>query len=134
MLSLNPRMVEFGGDEWTGVSSVSISRWSERLLAEWGDEGPHAVLVDVPQERVTVEVVQELLGDDMDEPHPGTQGVLTWTTSAKAGDTPERRVTLTGVIQSVDYELSVRRGSVRRVKLVAVSDDGQEDPVAVTNA
>lgn len=134
MLVLNPRKVMFGSVEWGNVASVAISRWSAHTLVEYSDSGPHATLVDVPEQRVQVEVTQELLGEDMGTPKPGESQALVFTTSPTSTDTPEREITITAVVESVRYEVSLRRGSYRRVSLVAVSGDGSVDPVGVDDA
>jgi len=132
MLALNPRRVEFAGDTWGNVSSVAISRNAETLIAEWSDAGPHVVLADVPEQRVTVEVVQSLLGEDMDEPKPGAMGTLSFETGRSSTDASTDTVSMTAVVERVWYEVSVSRGSSRRVRLLAVSADGQTDPVSVS--
>lgn len=134
MLLLNPRKVMFGSTEWGNVASVAISRWSAHTLVEWSDSGAHATLVDVPEQRVQVEVIQELLGEDMDTPKPGEEEELVFTTSPTSTSDPEREITITAVVESVRYEVSLRRGSYRRVALVAVSSDGSADPVDVDDA
>lgn len=134
MLLLNPRRVMFGSATWGNVASVAIGRSAQRMLVEWSDAGPHAVLADVSEQRVSIEVVQELLGEDMDTPKPGQSGTLTFTTAPTSTDQPLREVTMTAVVESVNYEVSLRRGSVRRVVLVAVSSDGSADPVVVSDA
>ncbi len=134
MLLLNPRRVTFGASTWGNVSSVAIGRSAHRMLTEWSDEGPHAVLADVSEQRVRVEVAQELLGEDMDTPKPGETGTLTFTTAPASTDNPSRRVTMSAVVESVSYEVSLRRGSVRRVVFVATSSDGSVDPVTVDDA
>ncbi|GJM19277.1 MAG: hypothetical protein DHS20C14_14900 [Phycisphaeraceae bacterium] len=134
MLLLNPRKVTFGEVTWGNVASVAIGRSAHRMLVEWSDSGPHAVLADVSEQRVRVEVVQELLGEDMDTPKPGESGALAFTTAPTSTDLPSRELTMTAVVESVSYEVSLRRGSVRRVVLVATSIDGGTDPVAVDDA
>lgn len=135
MLVLNPRRVTFGSAAWTNVSSVSIGRASNRLLAEWSDEGPHVVLADVPEQLVSVRVVQEMLGDDMDTPRPGESGALSFTTGANSSDAATREVTVAeAVVRTVTYETSTSRGSRRFIGLVAVSADGTADPVSVGDA
>jgi hypothetical protein len=133
MLVLNPRRVTFAGQTWGGVVSVSVSRSARGLIAEQGDEGMHVSLVDVPGQVVRVEVMQELLGDDIDTPDLGAQGTLEFTTGPSSVAGPARRVTATCVIESMEYEVSLRKGSARRVKLIAVSSNGTSDPVNVVN-
>ncbi|MEZ6242777.1 MAG: hypothetical protein R3B57_07010 [Phycisphaerales bacterium] len=135
MLVLNPRQVTFGSATWGNVASVSIGRTSNKLLAEWSDEGAHVVLADVPEQLVTVRVVQEMLGDDMDTPKPGESGELTFTTGANSSDAATREVTIaSAVVRTVSYETSTSRGSRRYIELIAVSSNGTTDPVSVDDA
>ena len=131
MLIVQPREVSFGPVTWAGVSSVSIERRAERSFTEFAGEGPHAVLADVPEQRVGVTVVQELLEDDMDAPSPGESGTLSFETALNSSAAGRKRVTLTGVVMHVRYAVSRKAGSVRTVELVAVSSDGVVDPVTV---
>jgi hypothetical protein len=134
MLILNPRSVVFGGSRWEGVVSVAIDRLPQRLVEEWSDEGPFAVLVDVPEERTRIKVVQEILRDDLDAPRPGEQGTLSLCTSPAASDAGRRRLSASAVVLRVEHEVSVKTGAVRTVTLAAVSADGAADPVSVGDA
>ena len=131
MLIVQPRGVSFGAVVWSGVSSVSIGRRAAKSFVEFGDEGPHAVLADVPEQRVDVTVVQELAGDDAGALVPGESGVLSFEAGPNSSGAGRTRVTLTGVVMSVRYAVSQRSGSVRTVELVAISSDGVVDPVVV---
>lgn len=134
MLLLNPRRVTFGSATWGNVASIAVSRWANKAIVEWSDAGPHAVLADVPEQRVEIEVIQELLGEDVNTPSPGELGTLAFTTGPATTDEPTREVEITAMVESVKYEVSVRRGSHRRVTLVALSADGTTDPVGVGDA
>lgn len=132
MLVLNPRSVVFGSSTWAGVTSVSVDRDAERLVAEIGASGPHVVLADVPEQRVRVRVVQEMEGDDLGSPTPGEQAALGFVTAPNASSAGQRAVDLTAVVTGVRHEVSRRGGAVRTVSLLAVSPDGVSDPVSVT--
>ncbi len=134
MLVLNPRQVEFGSSTWTNVTSVSVGRSARHVLMEWGDSGAHVVFVDVPEQLVSVRVVQEMLGDDMDLVRPGESGELSFVTGQNSSDAGTREVTIECVVKTVSYETSVSRGSRRYIELIAVSEDGQADPVDVDDA
>jgi hypothetical protein len=134
MLVLNPRRVEFGSSTWTNVTSVSVGRTARHVLTEWGDDGSHVVFADVPEQLVTVRVVQEMLGDDMDRVRPGERGTLSFVTGPNSSDAGTREVTIDAVVRTVSYETSVSRGSRRYVELVALSPDGVTDPVGVDDA
>ena len=131
MLLLNPRSVSFGAQTWSGVTSVSVDRDAERLIAEIGPTGPHVVLADVAEQRVRVKVVQEMDGDDLSAPEPGDEGAMSFTTSPNASAAGQASVSLTAVVTGVRYEVSRRGGAVRTVSLLAVSSDGVADPVSV---
>ena len=131
MLYLHPREVTFGGVTWSNVASVAIERAAARSFVEAGGVGPHAVIADVPEQRVGVTVVQELLADDMDAPVPGWQGTLAFETALNSSGAGRRRVSMAAVVLGVSYRVSRRSGSARTVELVAVSGDGVADPVTV---
>ncbi len=133
MFFLNPGKVTFGSVVWPGVSSVAVGRGAARSVVEFGDAGPHAVLADVPAQRVVVTVVQDLLGDDLDSPVPGDAGTLEFETAPNRGDAGRKRVTASVVVLSVSYRVAGRNGSARTVEFVAVSGDGVTDPVAVVD-
>ena len=131
---LNPRAVRFGETVWEDVSAVVVDRQARRTVTEWSDLGPQVVLVDAPEQLVTVRVVQQVARDDIGTPVPGDSGELTFATAPTGGDTPRRRVVAQCVVTDVTHELSIRNGAVRTVKLVAVSSDGVADPVSVEDA
>ena len=134
MLLLNPRSVVFAGAVWEDVSAIVIDRAAARVIKEWSDLGPHVVLADVPEQVVTVRVVQQVARDDVGAPLPGDSGGLVFHTAPAGGDTPRKKVSAQCVIADVTHELSLKNGAVRTVKLVAVSTDGSADPVTVEDA
>jgi len=113
---------------------VAVDRAATRLIEEWSDNGPHAVLVDAPEQRVTVRVVQEPSGDAPGAPLPGESGEFVVFTAPASGDTGRLRVSCEAVVTRVEHEVSLRRGSVRTVWLTAVSADGANDPITVEDA
>jgi hypothetical protein len=131
MLFLHPRVVSFGGVDWSGVESVAIERAAARSFVEFADTGPHTVLADVPEQRVEVRVVQDLLGEDMDVTRPGEIGTLGFETAPNSSGAGRKRVSMTAVVLGVKYQVSRKGGSSRTVELVAVSADGAADPVTV---
>lgn len=134
MLVLNPKRVTFDGAAWESVSSVEVNRFGEKIAVEFGDDGPHAVFADVPEQRVNVKVVQELQSDDLDEPKPGESGELTFQAAANGSSAQRTEATLDAVVTGVQYSVSVRGRAVRTVWLVALSSDGVVDPVSVESA
>lgn len=133
MLVLNPRLVRFGSRTWPGVSLVAIERRAARLAIEWSDMGPHPVFADAPEQRLTIRIIQDVAGDEIDAPTPGEQAVLVFYTAPTGADARRRKVSITAVITGVTYDLSLSRGTQRRTSLVAVSADGAADPIAITD-
>lgn len=134
MLVIKPAVVEFRGEAWLRVASVSVSRFADRLVVEHGEQGPHVVFVDVPEQRVEVSVVQELAGDDLGGPDVSERGTFRFETTPSGGDAGARRVSMTAMVVGVSVELSTRGGHRRRVRLIAETDDGADDPVSVVDA
>jgi hypothetical protein len=134
MLILNPRLVTFGSYSWPEVAAIAIDRSPHRTVEDWSDLGPYAVLVDVPEQKVRVTVVQEVERDDVHLPRPGESGTLSFRTSPTASDAGRRRFSCTAVVLEVRHELSLRKGAVRTVTLAAVSADGATDPVVMGDA
>ena len=129
MLIVGPAEVSFGGAAWDRVSFVSIAREADRPIAEFGDRGSFAAYVDVPRERVEIDVVQELAGTVLDEPELGERADLVVVARSAAGT--RRTVRVDAVVRSVRDEVS-GRGATRRVRLMGVSDTGADDPVRVS--
>lgn len=134
MLVLNPRVVKFGAEVWRDVTAVIVDRSASREAVEWSDGGPHAVLADVPEQRVEIRIVQEVSRDDVDAPRPGEQGQMVFYTSPMSTDAARRKVSATAVVLEAGHELSLRRGALRTVRLIAVSADGSADPITVEDA
>ena len=134
MLILNPRQVRFGPSTWADVSLVAIDRDASRLALEWSDMGPHPVMADAPEQRLTIRVVQEVSRDDLNSPRPGDLGTLTLFTSPTGADARRRKVTCSCVITGVSHDLSLSRGTQRRITLTALSPDGAADPITVADA
>lgn len=133
MLVLNPRRVVFAGTEWPGVTLVAVDREATRVAVEWGDAGPHPTFADVTEQRVGVRVVIELGDEDVGSPVPGAAGTLSFHTSRSGSEGGRRRVSMSAVVTGVSHELSLKRGAVRTIDLVAVSADGAADPVTLAD-
>ncbi|MFA6043558.1 MAG: hypothetical protein WC718_01115 [Phycisphaerales bacterium] len=134
MLVLNPSSVTFAGGAWAGVTSVTISRAAQKQVTEWSDAGPHVVLADVPEQVVKIRVESEVTAGDANGPVPGASGTLAVVTSPNGSDAGRRVISANAVVAAVSYEVSLKRGAVRTVDLVAVSSDGAADPISVTDA
>lgn len=134
MLVLNPSSVMFAGAAWPNVTLVTVSRSPQKQVTEWSDAGPHVVLADVPEQLVKVRVESEVRDGDANGPSPGAGGTLTVTTSPNGSDAGRRVISMYAVVAAASYEVSLKRGAVRTVDLVAVSSDGAADPITVADA
>ena len=133
MLILNPRTVTFGESTWHAVTAVAIDRAPQRTALEWSDEGPYPVLADVPEQLVTIKVVQDIAAGDFSTPRPGDQADLTLHTSPHATDAGRLKLTTTAVILRVEHDLT-RKTTTRTITLAAISEDGAADPITITDA
>jgi hypothetical protein len=87
----------------------------------------------VPEERVRVRITQELARGDPGSPRTGEQAELSFYTSPTLGDAGRKRVSATAVILAVEHDLSLNR-ALRTITLAAISSDGIEDPIQITDA
>lgn len=132
MLLLNPRLVTFASSRWDDIALIAIDRKAHKEIVEWSDLGPHVVLADVPEQRIEIKVIQELARDDITVPHPGDFGELTFHTSPTSTDAGRKKITTQAVILRVEHELSLKRGALRTITLIAISQDGADDPLSIT--
>lgn len=132
MVVIRPAQVTFGGEVWGAVDRVTIDRVGTRLVREWSDDGPHLVFADVAAQVVRARVTQALDQTTLTGPLPGELEELRVELAA-GGDEGRRLVRFDAVVESVTHEVSGSR-AVRTVSLIAVSDEGDEDPVRVSDA
>lgn len=129
-MMLIPKRVAFGGVVWPGAMRVTIDRAASRLIEEWGDEGPFAVLIDAPEVRTVIKVELVVSSADPPSPLPGSAGALTAEFGPSSGDLIRQRLTVQAVVvQSVHTIAS--DGIKRVVTLRAQSTDGGTDPVSI---
>jgi hypothetical protein len=154
MLLLHPDSVSLDAVPLAGVVSVAVDRAAEAPVVEFSDAGPHAVFADVPAQRVTVTLVQELAREDLGprpgtpgasaslvfgtEPAPGARLTLRITLAAGGADAVRRRATIDAVLLSSAHAVKPARGgapgsargsATRTLVFVALSADGAADPV-----
>ncbi len=129
MLVIRPRVVKFGGGEWDGVVRVAIESSSVEMVEDWDGEGPNLMFADSTRRRTGVSIFQEIDGDDLLSPDPGSESVLVVEVD-RGNDADAKVISMTAVVQSVSYSFSGGR-STRLVRLVAVSSQGNVDPVSV---
>jgi len=129
MLVMRPSVVKFGADEWAGVVRVAIESLSVEMAEEWDDEGPNLMFADSTRRKTSVQVFQDVEGDDLSTPDPGTEAGLVVEVD-RGNDADKKSISMTAVVQSVSYSFSGSR-STRLVRLVAVSSAGNFEPVSV---
>ncbi len=130
MVVLRPDEVSFGSAVWGHVARVSVDRLSSRTIEQWDEFGPHLVFADVVRQRAVIRVTQEIEGDDFDGPTLGAKELFSFYGSS-GSDAGRTRVRAVAVVESVLNKVS-DYGSSRVITLVAVSEDGSEDPLTVT--
>lgn len=133
MLILHPREVSFLNVPWKNVTSIVVDRAATKVVADMGDGGPHVVLVDCPEQRVTIRVTMDIAEDTLVSPSLGVQGVLVFATAPTGVNASRFSVSATAVVTAVSHELSLRKGAVRTVELVAVSSNGTADPITIAD-
>ena len=129
MLVIRPRVVKFGGTEWREVSRVAIESLSVEMTEEWDDSGANLMFADSTRRKTAVQVFQEIEGDDLLSPDPGSTAVLVVEVD-RGNDADAMVISMSSVVQSVSYAFSGSR-STRLIRLVAVSSSGSVDPVSV---
>lgn len=129
MLVFRPAGVSFGNDEWDDVLRVAIESSSVEMLEEWDDEGPNLMYADSARRRTGVRVLQDLDGDDLNDPEIGDEATLRVEVD-RGNDSDARVVSCTAMVESVSYSFSGSRSS-REIRLVAVSMRGDVDPVSL---
>jgi hypothetical protein len=134
MLIVNPDVVWLGAAELRGVKSVAVERVGQRVALAWSDAGPHAAFADVPEQKVTMRVVQELPGAYENSPRPGDSVSVSVHVAPSGAEGQRRRLSATGVVTGVTYQVLQRGGSTRTIELVLVSSDGVADPITATVA
>lgn len=134
MLLLSPRTVTFGATLWSNVALVAIDREASRPLLDYTDRGPHPTFADAPEQTTRIKVVQELASEDLGSPRPGETALLELFTSPTATNRPRTRLTTSACVESVTHEVSLKRGTLRTITLVALSSDGALDPITTEGA
>lgn len=134
MLVLNPQSVSLLGKTVDRVRRVAVHRLGGRVLVEWDGRGPFPVFVDVPEQRVELELVADLEHGSLDGPVPGETGTLRFFTSPTSGSGGRRKVEASVVVTAVHEEVEPGGKAQRRVKMLAVSSGGATDPIAVSGA
>ena len=139
MMIFNPVAVEFAGAVLAGVESAAINRRAEKMVVAFGDHGPNAVFVDVPERRSGVVLRQRLTTTTAEAPGLGTLGDLRLSATAGGADASAWTVVCRCVLVRVDHEVGAGGaarggGAVRVMEFVCVSADGAADPVTVTPA
>jgi len=130
MVVLRPSEVKFGSKIWKNIARVSVDRVALSTVDEWDDFGSHLVFVDVARQRVVIRVTQEIEGDDFDGPALSEFEEFSFVGS-NGTDVGRIRVKADVVVESVLNKVS-DFGSSRVITLVAVSEDGSEDPITVS--
>lgn len=142
MLIVHPEIVRLGALTIENVSSVIIERTATKLIVDWSDSGPHVVLADVPEQRVSVRIVHEPTlqeGTLSDGVRPGDLAQLSVIFATNSGHSLRRKLTAQAMVSDVKYQIQQRAGpgrdgTVRHLTCVLISPDGAVDPITITDA
>jgi len=132
VLIRNPTEVSFGARVLDGVEAIVIDRSAAREVSEFDDFGAHLVFADVPEQRVTIRVVRELVRDGLDDPKPGDEDDLSFSLSPNAGDARTLGVLVHAVVLRVAHELRGQHRATQTITMLGVSTVGNIDPVVLT--
>ncbi|MDX2148480.1 MAG: hypothetical protein SFZ23_13255 [Planctomycetota bacterium] len=131
MLVINPGRVQWGAIVLDNVTRVSVDRFARRSVVEWSDDGRFPTFADVPEQRVEINITQELTREELSGPKPGDSATLVVHTSPAASDAQRKKLTVNAVVLGVTHQVSANGFASRRMRLVAVAAEGSVDPVSV---
>ena len=132
MIWMNPEKVTLNGILLGGVQAVAVSRGAGHSVVEYGDEGPHVVFADVPEQRVDIRLERTLEDGAAVGAGVGDTVRIEFETSRGTSDVLRKRVSIDGVVLSSDVSIKGDTGGRVRLQIVGVSVDGAQDPVSVT--
>lgn len=133
MLVRSPNAVRFGNVYLANVETIVVERSAHKTIEEWTDGGPHAVFVDVPEQRVSVKLVRRLdTGESPDRVEfiPGKDGLLGFFLAGHGGDASPIEVNITCVLTGVRYD-AWDEPTRQVLTFVAYSESATQDPVNV---
>lgn len=130
MIYLSPRRVTLGAAELTHVSRVTIDRTADLLAVEHSDLGPHVEFVDVPEQRVTIQIVRTITADEAGSIKPDQQHTLSLRSAASPVSPSAREVAATVVVVSVEHDYTAKHGLEQTITLIALAGAAGADPIS----
>lgn len=135
MIALKPEVVRFDGHVWEDVQLVAVDQVAKKLIEEFGDGGPYAAFVDVPERSVQVRVVRRVTRDDADDPALGAEGTLRFYIGPRTTDADRKRVDVACVLTSIRGETSAGGdGGTTKTMTFVGAGDGATNPITITSA
>ncbi len=134
MLLLSPHRTTLLGKTLGGVQLVALDRRAPRLVREWSDLGPHLVFADAAEQLVQLRIVRRPIdpADAAASFAPGAQGALTVSAATGAAQSAAIDLSCQVVIEAVEHDFSDRKGAVQTIRCLALSSDGAQDPITIT--
>jgi hypothetical protein len=129
MIYLSPRRVTLGSNELTHVSRVTIDRTADLLAVEHSDVGPHVEFVDVPEQRVSLQIVRTIVEDEAGTIKPGQQHVLSLRSAPSAASPAAREVTANVVVTGIEHDFTAKHGLQQTIAAIALAGAGGVDPI-----
>lgn len=133
MLVRSPNAVRFGNAYLANVETIVVERSAHKTIEEWTDTGPHAVLVDVPEQRVSVKLVRRLdTGERPDRAEfvPGVAGLLGFFLAGHGSDASPVEVNINCVLTGMRYD-AWDEPTRQVLTFIAYSEAAAQDPVIV---
>lgn len=136
MIVLRPDTVTLGSHTLDSVQAVAFEREARRLVVEYSDFGAYAAFADVPEVRVIVRITRRVTRSEADALKPGDKLTLTVRTAPGLSAAGTQVVTAQVVLTDISWSTDARSGAgaTQRISAVAVSSDGDADPVSITAA
>lgn len=132
MLWLNPQRITLNDHELTDVRAIALSRRAHRTALEHGDSGPHTLFADVPEQIVTIKITRS------PERHPtppvslADAVILSFRTAPNNSDAHASTISAPIVITAIETDFSDRAPPRQTITAVAVSPDGDADPITTS--
>ena len=130
MIVIRPDTVRFGDEHWDNILRITIDRSAAQTIHAHDETGPYATLVDIPRQRITITVTQEIIAENLQSPIPSQLALLRINTGS-GSDTGNKRIQCQCVVESVTNKVS-DYGANRVISLLAQSDAADQDPIEIT--
>ncbi|MBY0310692.1 MAG: hypothetical protein K2W85_01340 [Phycisphaerales bacterium] len=135
MIALKPEIVRFEDQVWEDVQLVAVDQVPHKLIEEFGDQGPYAEFVDVPERSVLVRVVRRVTRDEANDLPLGSAGTLRFYIGPGTSDAGRKRVDVQCVLTSIRAGApESAAGSTNKTMTFVGAASGGTNPITMTDA